>query len=157
VVDVGRFVLVGSGDLSVRDMKAVRADLRESGSPQALFVCVARPREIEEVLAPKGSSSPAAGLLSTWGTRRIRWSTTLKRPIAPTLAAVSRGARLALLPEKGVVWVDGERSFTPGESVPLPWTDPPVSLEVVRPRTVLDAMRAAVGPNGPKRATLLDS
>ena len=53
IVDAGRFELVGSGDVSMRDVKAVRADLKECGSSQAVFVCVARPREIEEVIGKK--------------------------------------------------------------------------------------------------------
>lgn len=145
-MDEGRFCLIGAGDISVRDMRAVEADLRESASSKAVFVCVSRPREIEEVLGRRGR----------FGTKRITWSQRLSKPIAPKLAAVARGARLALLPGTGIVWVDGEHLFTPGETVPLPWTDPPVELTVVRPRTVLSAMREAVGPSGPKRAELLD-
>lgn len=144
VVDTGRFDLVGSGDVSMRDVKAVRAELRESASPTAMFVCVARPKEIEQVLNQKRQ----------WGLRRITWSKELKKPIAPTVAAVARGSRLALLPEVGLVWVDGEKLFTPGETVPLPWTDPPIELLVVRPKRVLEAMRLAIGPTGPKRASL---
>lgn len=144
VADVGRFERLGSGDVSVRDMKAVRADLERSAGPDAVFVCVARPKEIEDVLGPKGR----------FGTRRITWSTRLKAPIAPKVAWVARGSRLALLPGRGIVWVDAERLFTAGETVPLPWTEPPVELEVVRPRAVLAALRTAVGPSGPRRATL---
>jgi hypothetical protein len=142
VADRGRFEKIGSGDLSVRDLKAVRADLRESAGADAVFVCVARPREVEQVLTHR------------WGTRRITWSTRLKKPIAPKLAWVARGARLALLPGDGIVWVDGERLFTPGETVPLPWTDPPVELKVVRPKTVRTALKTAVGPKGPRRAVI---
>jgi len=144
LADTGRFERLGSGDVSARDLQAVQAELARSGGPDAVFVCVARPREIEDVLGPK----------ARWGTRRITWSTRLKRPIAPKLAWVARGARLALLPGKGPVWVDGERLFDPGEKVPLPWTEPMVELEVVRPRTVRAALRAAVGPSGPRRAAL---
>ena len=142
LVDAGRFELVGSGDLSMRDVTAVQADLRESASPSAVFVCVARPREIEEVLGQK----------NRWGTKRITWATRRGKPIAPGLPAVARGARLAVLPDAGLVWVDGERLFSPGEKVPLPWTDPPISLEIVRPKAVLGALRKAVGPGGPTRA-----
>ncbi|MHB8246042.1 MAG: hypothetical protein ACYDGN_11960 [Acidimicrobiales bacterium] len=144
VVDRGRFALVGSGDVSLRDLKAVDAELAASGSGGAVFVCVARPKEIEEVLGPKGRL----------GIRRITWSQKMKTPIAPTLSAVARGARIALLPGVGPAWVDGERLFTPGETVPLPWMDPPLALPVVRPRQVLRALGEAVGHGGPKRADL---
>jgi len=146
-VDAGRFELVGTGDVSMRDVKAVRADLKEFGSSQAVFVCVARPREIEEVIGKKS-------LLNAWTLKRITWSEHQGRTIAPKLASVARGARLALLPEQGLAWVDGEHLFKAGETVPLPWTDPPVELVVVRPRTVLAALRAAIGPAGPDRAEL---
>ncbi len=142
MADRGRFERIGSGDLSVRDLKAVRADLRESAGPDAVFVCVARPREVEQVLSHR------------WGTRRITWSARLSKPIAPKLSSVARGARLALLPGEGIVWVDGERLFAPGEVVPLPWTDPPVELKVVRPSIVRDALKVAVGPDGPRRAQI---
>ncbi|MGO9558982.1 MAG: hypothetical protein ACLPQS_08420 [Acidimicrobiales bacterium] len=147
IVDIGRFELVGTGDVSMRDVKAVRADMKEAGSPLAVFVCVARPREIEEVIGKKS-------LLNTWSLKRITWSENQGKPIAPKLASVARGARLALLPDQGLVWVDGEHLFKPGETVPLPWTDPPVELLVVRPRTVLAALRTAIGPKGPERAEL---
>jgi hypothetical protein len=145
VVDAGRFERIGSGDLSVRDMKAVRADLQESASSKAVFVCVARPREVEDVI----------GRQHRWGMRRITWSTRLAKPIAPNVAAVARGARLALLPDVGLAWVDGEKIFRSGEAVPLPWTDPPVELPVVRPRQVRAVMKAAIGPKGPNRAEIV--
>ncbi|MGO9198627.1 MAG: hypothetical protein ACLQK4_16055 [Acidimicrobiales bacterium] len=148
VADADRFELVGTGDVSMSDVTAVRADLAKASSAHAAFVCVARPREIEDVLGRKSR------WVGAWGLRRITWSQSIGKPIAPKLAAVARGARLAVLPDQGLVWVDGERLFKPGETVPLPWTDPPVSLPVVRPRTVLAALRAAVGPQGPRRANL---
>lgn len=109
-----------------------------------MFVCVARPREVEAVIGGR----------NRWGLRRILWSTTLSQPISPKIAAIARGARLAILPDRGLVWVDGERLFSVDEPVPLPWTDPPVELLVVRPKTVRAAMALALGPNAPKRANL---
>lgn len=140
----GRLDLVGSGDLSVRDLAAVGVDLERSSTPWTVFVCVARPKEVEDVLGPKG----------TFGTKRITWSRRMDYRISPKVSAIARGARIALLPDAGVVWVDGERLFRPGEAVPLPWTDPPLSLVVVRPSVVRRALDAAVGPGGPKRALL---
>ncbi|MHB1987866.1 MAG: hypothetical protein ACYCSF_07760 [Acidimicrobiales bacterium] len=144
VVDRERFELVGSGDLAMSDLAAVEAELRSTERSLGVFVCVSRPKEIEDVL----------GAGASWGTKRITWSARIAKPIAPSLAAVARGARLALLPIKGAVWVDGENLFTPGERVPLPWTDPLVALEVVRPKALLRVLRAALGGSGPRRAQL---
>ncbi len=142
LAESGRFDFLGSGDLSLEDARAVLADLGAGST--AVFVCVAKPRAIEDVLGGE----------SRWGLRRLTWSRRLHAEVAPKLASVARGARLALLPGEGLVWVDGERLFTPGELVPLPWTDPPVSLRVVRPADVLLALRRAVGPGGPRRAAV---
>lgn len=142
VVEPGRFDFVGEGDVSEADLLAVAAEL---GGRAAVFVCVAQPKLAEDVLGRH-----------SWGLRRLRWADRLKKPLAPRLAWVARGARVAVLPERGPVWVDGERLFSPGELVPLPWTDPLVSLVVVRPGEVLSAMRQAVGPAGPRRASGLD-
>lgn len=142
LVTADRFELLGSGDLSERDAKAIRDELRASYPAGAVFVGVARPREIEDILPSK------------WGTRRITWSERLRRPIAPSRAAVARGARLAVL-SSGPVWVDSERLFTPGESVPLPWTEPPVSLRVLRPRQLRRELDGVLGRAGPRRARLL--
>ena len=132
---------VGSGDVSLRDLDAVRGDLWAVGRQRAVFVCVARPREIEEVLGK-----------NRFGTKRLTWSERLRSPIRPTVSSVARGARLALLPGRGLVWVDGEHLFKQGETVPLAWMEPPVELEVVRPGVVKKALRAALGPSGPQRA-----
>lgn len=142
LAESGRFDFVGSGDVSLEDALSVRAELGAGSG--AVFVCVARPRAIEDVLGGE----------SKWGLRRLTWSRRLHAEVAPKLASVARGARLALLPGDDLVWVDGERLFRPGELVPLPWTDPPVSLRVVRPRNVLAALRRAVGPDGPRRAAV---
>lgn len=135
----GRFELVGSGDVSEADLRSVH---RELGGG-AVFVCVAKPAPLETFL-------PAQRI----GTRRISRSLRQKAPTRPKLRWVAKGARLAVLPELGTVWVDDEHLFKVGELVPLPWTDPPVELLVVRPPTVFAAMKALVGPEGPKRATL---
>jgi len=139
VICMGRFDLVGSGDVSDADLRSVHGDLGEGG----VFVCVAKPQPLEHYL-PKHA----------WGTRRISRAFRQSTPLYPKLRWVARGARLAVLPDVGTVWVDGEHLFTVGEPVPLTWTDPLVELTVVRPPTVYAAMKAIVGPNGPKRATL---
>lgn len=144
MADTGRFELVGSGDLAGDDLEDVRRQLEMAPSGAAVFVCVARPREIEEVLGKNGQ----------WGTKRITWSERVQKPLAPSRAAVARGARVAVLPREGIVWVDGERLFTVGEHVPLPWTEPLVTLLVVRPKSVRQALSRAVGQKGPRRAQL---
>ncbi|MGH9296639.1 MAG: hypothetical protein ACRDZP_01520 [Acidimicrobiales bacterium] len=141
----GRFDQVGAGDLSMKDIEAVGSDLPTS--PWTAFVCVARPREVEDVLGPKNN----------FGLKRITWSARQKGPMAPTLAAVARGARIALLPGTGVVWVDSERLFARDDSVPLPWTDPLVSMKVVRPKVVREALRREIGPHARRRALLLSA
>jgi hypothetical protein len=146
LADRNRFERLGSGDLSMQDIQAVQADLGVADGSKAVFVCVSRPKEIEEILGQ--------GRGARWGTRRITWSTRLGEPIAPSRGAVARGARVALLPGRGLVWVDGERLFSRDETVPLPWTDPLVELAVVRPREVRRALRQAVGAKGPRRAAL---
>jgi hypothetical protein len=137
VVAAGRFEYVGQGDVSEADMRAVGRELREG-----IFVAVGQPKTAEDVLGTRA-----------WGLRRLRWADKLRRPISPKLAWVAKGARIAVLPEMGTVWVDGERLFTPGEPVPLPWTSPEVALVVLRPSALLKAMEAILGPAGPRRAT----
>jgi hypothetical protein len=139
LVERGRFDLVGSGDVSDADLRSVERELGDSG----VFVCVVKPRPIEEILGEKA-----------WGTRRIRRSAGLRAPTPPKLRWVAQGARLAVLPGRGTVWVDTEHLFAVDEPVPLPWTEPLVELVVVRPATVLSAMKAMVGPGGPARARL---
>jgi hypothetical protein len=141
LVGPGRFDLVGSGDVSEADLRAVRRDLGGG----ALFVCVAKPQPLEKFLGKV-----------PWGTRRIARSSNANTPTRPKLRWVAEGARLAVLPELGTVWVDGEHLFTVGEPVPLPWTEPLVELAVVRPPAVYAAMKAIVGADGPKRARLPD-
>jgi hypothetical protein len=139
LVVAGRFDQVGSGDVSEADLRSVH---RELGS-QGVFVCVAKPPPLEQFLPKR-----------PWGTRRISRAFQQATPIYPKLRWVARGARLAVLPERGTVWVDGEHLFAVGEPVPLAWTEPLVELVVVRPPTVYAAMKAVVGVKGPKRATL---
>jgi hypothetical protein len=139
VISMGRFELVGSGDVSDADLRSVHRDLGADG----VFVCVAKPPQLEQYL-PKRA----------WGTRRISRAFQRATPLYPKLRWVARGARLAVLPEVGTVWVDGEHLFTVGEPVPLTWTDPLVELTVVRPPSVYAAMKAMVGEHGPKRASL---
>ncbi len=135
----GRFGLVGSGDLSAADLSRVHDDLGGEG----VFVCVAKPAGLESRLA-------APDL----GTRRITASSRRVAPTRPKVAWVASGARLAVLPDVGSVWVDGEHLFHPGEIVPLPWTDPVVKLLVIRPGTLRTAIRSALGKRGPRRATV---
>jgi hypothetical protein len=135
----GRFDLVGSGDVSEADLRAVRRDLGSKG----VFVCVAKPQPLEKFLGRV-----------PWGTRRISRSSQVRTPTRPKLRWVAEGARLAVLPEVGTVWVDGEHLFAEGEPVPLPWTEPLVELAVVRPPAIYAAMKAVVGADGPKRARL---
>ncbi len=139
VAAAGRFERVGSGDVSDDDLRAVGRELGEA----AVFVCVAKPKPLETHLRKPGV-----------GTRRITRSSRLTGKVPPKARWVARGARVAVLPSKGTVWVDDEHLFKPGERVPLPWTDPPVELVVVRPAAVYAAMKAAMGRNGPKRAEL---
>jgi hypothetical protein len=140
LVTPGLFDMVGSGDVSDADLRAVYRELGEGG----VFVCVGKPKPVEVVLGRRGD----------WGTKRITQSTRRSAPIRPKLRWVAQGARVAVLPELGPVWVDGERLFDVGERVPLPWTVPDVAMFVVRPATVLQAMRKVVGSGGPKRAGL---
>jgi hypothetical protein len=139
LVGPGRFDLVGSGDVSDADLRSVHRELGTGG----VFVCVAKPAPLEHYLPKR-----------TWGTRRISRTFQQATPTYPKLRWVARGARLAVLPDVGTVWVDGEHLFSVGEPVPLTWTDPLVELTVVRPSTVYAAMKAMVGVNGPKRARL---
>lgn len=136
----GLLAKVGFGELALADLEAVSADLGAR-----VFVAHPEVRQLERYL----SGSPRL-------TRRLRWYEGLSEPLQPSVGAVARGARVAVLPAggpgpSGVVWVDGDRVFRPGEVVPLPWTEPLVSLEVVRPRAVTAAIRAVIGPGGPKR------
>lgn len=133
----GRFELVGSGDVSAADLASVHDDLGWAG----VFVCVAKPAGLESRLA-------APGL----GTNRITASSRRGAPTRPKVAWVASGARLAVLPDVGSVWVDSEHLFHSGEIVPLPWTDPVVTLLVTRPGTIRRAIRAALGKEGPRRA-----
>ncbi|MHB1508384.1 MAG: hypothetical protein ACYCST_05450 [Acidimicrobiales bacterium] len=133
----GRFELVGSGDVSAADLSSVHDDLGWAG----VFVCVAKPAGLESRLA-------APDL----GTRRITASSRRAVPARPKVAWVASGARLAVLPDVGSVWVDCEHLFRSGEIVPLPWTDPVVTLLVTRPGTIRTAIRSALGKEGPRRA-----
>jgi hypothetical protein len=131
----GTLAKVGFGELGMADLRAVQKDLGER-----VFLAHPEARPIEAYL--RGPARFA---------KRLRWFESLSSLPEPSLAAVARGAQLAVLPESGVVWVDDERVFRAGETVPLPWTKPTVELLVVRPRTVMAAMRRVIGPAGPKR------
>jgi hypothetical protein len=143
VVRKGIFDYVGKGDVSEADLRAVHRELRDSG----VFVCVPKPVSLDEKL---GSSRLGMRLTP----RRIRKSEAAGARLQPKLRWVALGARVAVLPDPGPVWVDEERLFVPGEVVPLPWTEPRIEMTIVRPKTVLEAMIAVLGPDGPKRATL---
>lgn len=132
---------VGSGDLSLADLQAVRAEVTGRYGERACFVAVGRPRELEEHLSNR------------FGTRRITWSERLGRPLAPSVRAIARGARLAVT-SGGIFWVDGERLFEERKEVSLPWTSPPVELAVLRPASLRRVLEAAIGSSGPKRARL---
>jgi hypothetical protein len=131
---------VGFGELALADLEAVLADLGDR-----VFLAHPEVKPIERYLG---------GLNRV--PRRMRWYDRLKTPIQPTVSAVARGAQVAVVPGAGVVWVDDQRIFREGDEVPLPWTDPPVVMRVVRPRTVARAMREVIGPGGPKRAQPAD-
>ncbi len=137
VVEAGRFDLVGRGDVSEADLRAVHREL-----PGAIFVCVWRPRPLEDVLPP---SRPFIS-------RRIAKASKAAGTLHPKLQWVARGARVAVLPGLGVRWVDGERFYKSGDSVPLPWTNPRIEMTVMRPAELNRAMREAIGPEGPSRA-----
>jgi hypothetical protein len=138
LVKKGSFELLGTGDVSEADLGSVHRELRASG----VFVCVAKPPPLERYLGKQ-----------PWGVRRLSFSSRVNSPAGPKLRWVALGARLAVLPDLGAVWVDDEHLFPAGEQVPLPWTNPPVALIVVRPRTLYAAMKAMIGPGGPKRAS----
>jgi hypothetical protein len=126
---------VGFGELAMADLEAVRADLGGRA-----FLAHPKVRTIEDVLGG-GRRVP----------RRLRWHERVKDPLPPTLAAVARGAQVAVLPTEGIVWVDGEGIFKRERVVPLPWTDPLVLLPVMQPRQVIAVLREIVGPDGPRR------
>lgn len=131
----GLFARVGFGELAMADLEAVRSELGER-----VFVAHPEVRALEKYM--RGGSSRLY--------KRIRWYESLSGPPLPSVAAVARGAQVAVLPKEGIVWVDGEHLFEVGSEVPLPWTDPPVSLRVVRPKHVTAELRRVIGPGGPK-------
>ncbi len=134
----GIFDTAGTGDLSFENLQTIHADLRDR-----VFVSLSAPKELRRYV----------GTQNKWAIFRVRLNRYERLPsqVRPKVATVAKGAQVAVLPGIGPVWVDGHRLFHEGETVPLPWTDPLVSLVVVRPRTVVKAMRKAIGPNGPKR------
>lgn len=134
----GSFNRVGAGDLSHENLQAVFAELGER-----VFVSLPAPRQLEEFLGPQNK-------WAIFRPRLYRYEK-LRRRVQPTIETIGREAQVAVLPGLGAVWVDGHRLFHDGETVPLPWTEPVVSLVAVRPRTVIRAMRRAIGPRGPKR------
>ena len=84
--------------------------------------------------------------------RRVQRYEQRRDETPPSVRSVAKGAQVAVLPKIGPVWVDGHRLFRPGEKATLPWTEPRVELVSVRPAVVRSAMRAAIGPRGPRRA-----
>jgi hypothetical protein len=139
IAEKGRFDFVGRGDVSEADLRAVSRE-----RPEAVFACVWRPRPIEDLVPPGRAFAAHA--------RRLAKVSRAVGSVRPKLAWVAKGARIAVLPGMGVRWVDGERFYPPGESVPLPWTNPPIELLTVRPSQLAQAMREAIGPDGPRRA-----
>ena len=135
----GVLVKAGFGELAMADLEAVRQDLGDR-----VFVAHPQVRPLENYL---GRGAPRL-------IRRIRWYETVSAPPQPTVAAVARGAQVAVLPELGIVWVDAEGLFKRGMMVPLPWTQPRVELVVVKPRDLTAAMRAVIGRGGPTRVQL---
>jgi hypothetical protein len=136
----GSFRRVGAGDLSAADLHAVHAELGER-----VLVAMPAPRSLQQYLGAKAN----------WGMRRVRRYERLIANVPPSVAAVARGAQVAVLPDLGPVWVDNQHLFRAGDTATLPWTEPVVSLVVVKPRRVRDAIRGVIGPKGPKRATLV--
>jgi hypothetical protein len=126
---------VGFGELALADLEAVRDDLGENA-----FLAHPEVKPLEEYLGG------ARGL-----PRRMRWPDRARSPSLPTVAGVARGAQVAVLPEQGIVWVDGEGLFKRDREVPLPWTDPLIYLPVVQPRAVIAVLRRIIGPGGPRR------
>ncbi len=143
VVKRGSFDMVGKGDVSQADLRAVYRELGDRG----VFACVPKPLSLDDRLGPGW-----LGLRLT--PRRIRKSEEIGAKLRPRLRWVALGSRVAVLPQQGPVWVDDEHLFEPGSKAPLPWTDPAVEMTVVRPKTVLACMKSVLGPNGPKRAAL---
>jgi hypothetical protein len=137
VAEKERFDFVGRGDVSEADLRSVQREL-----PEAIFVCVWRPRPVEELLPPGRSL----------GTRRIAKAMRSAGAVRPKLQWVAKGARVAVLPGVGVRFVDGERFYVAGETVPLPWTSPRIEMVVMRSAELSRAMREVIGPDGPYRA-----
>ena len=144
----GSFERVGSGDLSLADLKAVEAELGDR-------VLVALPllRSFQEHLSKKAESSQGVGLFASLGAirRHLQHYEQVRDNAPPRVSAVARGAQVAVLPRFGPVWVDGHRLFRQGETATLPWTQPRVQLTVVRPSTVRAAMREVIARQPPRR------
>ena len=136
----GTFERVGHGDLSLGNLQAVLADLGGR-----VFVSLPAQRSLQDYLG-----SPQSPLNKYVGWRLRRYEGT-KQNLQPTVAAIARGAQVAVLPDLGIVWVDSHRLFRPGETVPLPWTEPLVEMVAIRSRDLQRAMRTAIGEGGPKR------
>ena len=132
----GSLFRLGAGDLSMADLIELQG-LLDGRALVALPVA----RSLQEYL-PKADR---------WGIGRLQRYERLRDRRPPSVGALARGAQVAVLPGEGIVWVDAQRIFRPGEVAPLPWTDPPVELTAVRPGQVLRALRAVIGTAGPKR------
>jgi hypothetical protein len=150
LADSGHLERVGSGDLSLADLKAIEAELGER-----VFVGVPRQRSLYEYMtgkAPrKGDHRASVGMGPT---QRLRRFEELRDNSPPTVVGLARAAQVAVLPGVGPVFVDSYRLFRPGELASLPWTDPRVELPVVRPSALRSALRTVVGRRHPwRRAT----
>ncbi len=145
----GLLAKVGFGELSLADLEAVHAELGER-------VFLAHPQERAIGAYLTRGPSPGEGSRPRFGFRRLLSEDNRALIEWPSVAAVARGAQVAVLPAEGPVWVDDQHLFKPLERIPLPWTDPPVEMTVVRPKTVIATMRQVIGPGGPTHVTPSD-
>ena len=148
----GSFERVGAGDLSLGDLQLIAAELGN-----CVFVALPALQSLQEYLGgpgprPKPGAGPTISTSILGASRRVQRYEQRRDETPPSIGAVAKGAQVAVLPKIGPVWVDGHRLFRPGEKATLPWTEPRVELVSVRPAVVRSAMRAAIGPRGPRRA-----
>ena len=146
----GLFAKVGFGELALADLEAVYADLGER-----VFLAHPQRRPLTDYLAR--GPEPGQGQRPRFGFRRVYSEEHRGMIERPSVAAVARGAQVAVLPGRGPVWVDDEHLFQPDERAPLPWTEPLVEMTVVRPKVVIAAIRRVIGPGGPTRVTPVEA